>query len=604
MIKELLIKEGAKTILALALNQVKKIGSKLISSGNDIEVALFNHVTEVKNWAGEITFKDLRAAKNIQEIYIDLDFYLFPRRNRITENEEIGQIPIRNIFQHAPKHVAILGQPGAGKTTSMKHFCRSVLLDETFYPAEFHFPILIKLRDVNSNPRNADTKAILIDDFFSILGLNIADSDRLNSDAIHQIKERLVVDTFNRIPCLIIIEGFDEVVFKKDRNTIIGELGKLANQIEKSRIIVTSRTADYAYSLENISPYEICPLTDSQISLFALKWLRDDDRANRFLEAVRKSPFHDTTIRPLTIAHLCAIYERVGKIPDKPKTVYKKIITLLLEEWDEQRNIKRVSQYSSFEVDRKLEFLSALAYHLTVKTQQTTFTKIDLENIYKKICHDFDLSVTEERSVANEIESHTGLFIESTYETYEFAHKSLQEYLTADYIVKLPSIPIQKALIERLPNEMAIAIAISSNPSEYFSEFIASILDIKFSFHFIRSFINRVLLEKPEFNRNSKVGFMAICLYSKYVFSNFQKSQLSLFVIDDLVKEFETFINTIYKRNASDEILKLYSVVKIVDSTSSSKILELSRKGISTRWGIMLPDTLYCRQNFIYFTSN
>ncbi len=45
-----------------------------------------------------------------------------------------------------------------------------------------------------------------------------------------------------------------------------------------------------------------------------------------FTEQIKKSPFADTAIRPLTIAHLCAIFERAGRIPDKPKTFYRKIV--------------------------------------------------------------------------------------------------------------------------------------------------------------------------------------------------------------------------------------------------------------------------------------
>jgi predicted NACHT family NTPase len=600
MLKEMLIKEGAKKILGLATAQLKKLNAKPLSSLEDVESSLFNHIREVKNWAGEVTFKDLRAAKNIQDVYVELDFFLFPRRNRISEDEEIGQVAITKIFQHTEKHVVILGQPGAGKTTSMKYFCRSVLFEENFYQENFHYPLLIRLREINNSQKKPNSKGILIEHFFNIFGIIINDSDKLATDVIHQIKERLVVDCLNRIPSLVIVEGFDELVFQKDRVVVLDELAKLANQIEKSRIVITSRTADYTYSFENIAPYELCPLNDEQISQFALKWLGDPGMAKEFLTAVKKSPFNDTTIRPLTIAHLCAIYERVGKIPDKPKTIYKKIITLLLEEWDEQRHIKRQSKYASFEVDRKFDLLSSLAYRLTVSTQKTSFKRRELKTIYGKICGDFDLEPSEDASVVKEIESHTGLFIESTYETYEFAHKSLQEYLTADYIVKLPSIPIQKNLIERLPNEMAIAIAISSNPSEYFFAFVAAILQFKFSFRFVRSFINRILLEKPEFNKNPRVGFMAICLYSRYIYSNDNQDQLSLFIIDDLVEEFEQFIRTIYKRNTNSEILKYYVSRNSFESTNSVKIVELKLKAQDVRWGITLPQTLYCRETFIY----
>jgi predicted NACHT family NTPase len=599
MIKEIIIKEAAKRILALALSQVKKIDINLTSSEDEVRSALFNHIIEVKNWAGEVTFKDMKAARNINEIYVDLDFFLFPRRDRISDNEEISKVSIKKIFEVATRHVAILGQPGAGKTTSMKYLCRSILFDENFYHELFDYPILLKLRELNSAPRKSNSKSILVDHLFNTLGLSIENNDKIRHDALYNLKERIVVDCLNKIPCLVIIDGFDELVFQKDRNLVLSELEKLANYIEKSRIVITSRTADYIFKFENVSSYELCPLSEEQIIEFAEKWLCEKELANAFLKAVKKSPFNDTTIRPLTIAHLCAIYERVGKIPDKPKTIYRKIITLLLEEWDEQRNVKRLSRYGAFEIDRKLEFLSSIAYHLTITTQTTTFNKKDLKIIYGKICEDFDLEKSQEQNVLREIESHTGLFIESSFETYEFAHKSLQEYLAADYIVKLPKIPIRKNLIERLSNEMAIAISISSNPSDYFCEFVTGLLPVKFSFRFIRAFVNRILLEKPEFNRSPKIGFFAMCLYSRYINIHETPTQLSLFVVDDLIKEFEDLINTIYKRSPADEIMKLYKIDSMLDSTNGTKILQLSLKNeITRKWNVDLPKMLLSRESF------
>ncbi|MEZ4676746.1 MAG: hypothetical protein R2932_21225 [Caldilineaceae bacterium] len=180
------------------------------------------------------------------------------------------------------------------------------------------------------------------------------------------------------------------------------------------------------------------------------------------MKEIADSPFSDTTIRPLTLAHLCAIYERIGKIPDRPKTVYRKIIDLLLDEWDEQRSVRRISRYANFESDRKFEFLCNLAYELTTTFSKTLFSDKDLLQIYRQIYDNYDLLVNEAQKVVDELESHNGLFVQTGYNLYEFAHKSLQEFLTAEYIVKLPIIPEQSRTLVKLPNELAIAVTISS----------------------------------------------------------------------------------------------------------------------------------------------
>jgi predicted NACHT family NTPase len=68
-----------------------------------------------------------------------------------------------------------------------------------------------------------------------------------------------------------------------------------------------------------------------------MKWIRDQSAAERFLVELSKSPYADTAMKPLLLAHLCAIYERIGAIPEQPKVVYRKIVALLLEEWDQER---------------------------------------------------------------------------------------------------------------------------------------------------------------------------------------------------------------------------------------------------------------------------
>ena len=100
----------------------------------------------------------------------------------------------------------------------------------------------------------------------------------------------------------------------------------------------------------------------------------------------------------------------------------------------------------------------------------------------------------------DEIEAHTGLFIQSGYQQYEFAHKSLQEYLTAEYLVKLPSLVTIKPNIELLGAELAIATSISSNPSLYFSEIVLGIFNQgNLAPSFYDAFISRLILERPDF---------------------------------------------------------------------------------------------------------
>ena len=568
MLKEYLIKKVLDTALDSAKGFLKESGSKLVTTREDIQQSINYHLRSVKNWSGEVSFNDLKKAKRTTDIYIELDLYVMPRRRRINADEIVESIPLKEIFESSANHFIVLGQPGAGKTTSLKFLCQTLFLDEDFQSERFAFPILIKFRDLKRARRSKESS--IIDQIFNILGLKLDLPKELTGKEAaserREIRQKLVINLLEELRVLLMLDGFDELPLDSHRYDAIDEIAVLATHLDKSTMVVTSRTGDFVYNIENAVQYELSPLSKEQIHNFAIKWIGNKEKANDFLKKVYDSPFSDTAIRPLTLAHLCAIYERIGTIPDKPKTVYRKIINLLLEEWDQQRSIKRYSKYANFEVDRKFDFLSSLAFILTKTLQSTVFSTAELLKAYNKIYEDFDLSSNEAEQIVSELESHTGLLIQSGYEQYEFAHKSLQEFLAAEYLVKLPSIPESINLLVTLPNELAIAVTISSRPSEYFSELVLNRLirrrlsdKQKLSHQFMKSFLNRLLLEKPDFNTNPILGLSLVFLYTLYVeFNVVSGNQLRFFYVDRVVNEFEKLMTLVLRKSSIEAIRAHY----------------------------------------------
>jgi predicted NACHT family NTPase len=512
MIGEYILKKALDASLDVVKKVLRESKTKLLTTRDELEQSIYIHLKSVKNWSGEVSFSDIKQAKRTTDVYIELDLYVYPIHRRISRTEQIENVPLLAILEGSNNHFVLLGQPGAGKTTSMKYICQKLFYSEDYCVDRFSFPILIKLRDLNNAKRSESS---IFDVIYRLLGLKLEFPEDMRTKEASAdrkaLKEKLVITVLEGLNVLLILDGFDELAQAQRRRQTIQEIRSLVEHLDRCTLIVTSRVGDFKYNIENMVPYEISPLSREQISVFALRWLNDNARASDFLNKVYDSPFADTAIRPLTLAHLCAIYDRVGKIPDKPKTIYRKIVNLLLEEWDQQRSVVRVSSYANFEVDRKFEFLCHLAYVLTTLIQKTVFSEDTLLKIYHQIYEDYDLAPNEAQQVVNELESHTGLFIQSGYEEYEFAHKSLQEFMTAEYLVKLPSIPAEIGTLLKLPYELAVAITISSSPSEYFSELIFNRLrKHKLSEEFVRSFVSRLLLEKPDFNSSTKLGMALI----------------------------------------------------------------------------------------------
>jgi hypothetical protein len=398
-------------------------------------------------------------------------------------------------------------------------------------------PIVIRLREIN---RQHDAHQPILERLRDILGLQIQSIEQKpgakrppeRPREREELMNRALFGLLDALRPLIILDGFDEIIdhdmrdlgvavpagapLTRLRARVLDDIRALALRLERAQVVVTSRSADFMFTVDNMRQYEIRPLRLNQISLFATRWL-GTSKADKFVRELSESPYRDTLLRPLAIAHLCAIFERVGKIPDKPKTIYRKLVHLLLEEWDAQRSVQRLSRYGSFEIDRKFEFLCALAFHLTTTLGRTVFSRNHLEKAYAALCGEFGLPATESQQVVNELETHTGLFVQSGYESFEFAHKSLQEYLTAEYLVRLPIIFPGVAWI---PNELAVAVAISSSAADYLAAVVHDLI-CRDEVHtrnegFLPNFIARLRVEQPELGTIKGVLWLAV-LYSVYM---------------------------------------------------------------------------------------
>jgi predicted NACHT family NTPase len=538
MIKELLFKKALEASFDAAKRFLLVSRRELLTTPEQLEESLRLHEQSVSNWAAQISFNELKRSKRLSDTYTELDLFVYPQRLRIHSREYIATIPLCQIFDHAERHIVLLGQPGAGKTTSMKHLCQTLFTTDDFHYDRFSLPIVVKLRDLNSTTQSGQTS--LLDHIWAVLGLRLPTEHEppdpkaaIEQAQIHALKKRLVPIVLDELKALLILDGFDELASTDLRDTTLALVRDLAVGLGGAALIITCRTGDFVFNIENAETFELSPLTKNQVKVFATRWLPQQTAATDFLHQVNQSPFADSTMRPLTLAHLCAIYERTGEIPDKPKTVYKKIVNLLLEKWDEERSVKRRSAYANFQTERKFDFLCSTAYLLTTVLRKTTVFSIDdLLTVYNTTHADFGLPAHEAKQVVSELETHTGLLLQSGFERFEFAHKSFQEYLTAEYLVRLPSIPSGKEALGDIPNELAIAVAISSNPTAYFTELVNTKFGSMLPETFLLSFVTRLMLEKPDLNPTHQLAESILVLH--WMFTQYPNSQFSVASMHEL----------------------------------------------------------------------
>jgi len=282
---------------------------------------------------------------------------------------------------------------------------------------------------------------------------------------------------------------------------------------------------------------EICPLTRAQILEIAGAWVSEPDG---FLTHLSRVPYADVADRPLLLTQLLFIYKQYGYLPEQPNQIYKKVLSLLLQEWDAERRIVRPSRYATFVPERKAAFLSALAYHLTFRVKQKTFSLDDLRRAYVAIREPFALPFEEAQQVATELETHSGIIVAAGSQTYEFSHLSLQEYLCADYLVREPFAEYMTEYMSEYPAPVAVAVSLAAQPSHWFA---ALFLNRQFPYkpEQVHSFLARLLLEMPYFSFSDPFGVAILKLYEQMRYSRFADTRALL----DRITQMPTVLGSI-----------------------------------------------------------
>ena len=314
----------------------------------------------------------------------------------------------------------------------------------------------------------------------------------------------IVATTLNAAKVLLLIDGLDELPFEMQEG-VYAELQALSYRLTSSKMIVTSRSGDFTRHLDGFDVLELVPLSPTQQETIARKWLKN---ADEFLYALQMLPYADTANRPLLLAQLMVLFERDGTLPEQPSRVYRRLVTLLLDEWNTKQGVKRTSKYSGFDAERKRDFLSALAYELTYVIRRREFSAAELTRAYQAIRQMFNLPKSEAADVVRELETHTGL-LQTTEgdENFEFSHLSLQEYLCAEYLVRTSVPRVSRPYIREYVAPVAVAVALAGDPSEWLA---AVLLErdnrILWNSEKLESFFQRLVTEQPGLKINPLLG--------------------------------------------------------------------------------------------------
>jgi predicted NACHT family NTPase len=167
----------------------------------------------------------------------------------------------KKVVQKHPK-LMVRGKPGAGKTTFLKYLAMECI---TGGFAEDKVPFFVILKDFAEEAQHSPS---LVEYLANKVAMAIGESSMLGGITPAEIVKRLLLN--GRV--LILLDGLDEVVLKKDCDRIIREIKDSANYFDKSFFVITCRTAAQEYVFERFTEVEVAEFDDQQINSFVTNW--------------------------------------------------------------------------------------------------------------------------------------------------------------------------------------------------------------------------------------------------------------------------------------------------------------------------------------------
>ncbi len=355
--------------------------------------------------------------------------------------------PVFGVISGADRHIVVLGDPGAGKST----LARFVVLDlagagRRLAPLAGHLPLLVELRQYAA-ARDAGTCRTLLE-FID----ELANGQSLGV-ARHHLEPYLQAGG----PALVVFDGLDEIFDPGRRDETTKEIASFADLYPGVRALVTSRVVGYSprrLTDAGFAHYTLQDLGHEQISEFLASWytlaLHDRpveaaQRRDRLLEAVRESrSIGELAGNPLLLTIL-AIIGKHQTLPRERWEVYYHAARVLVQHWDVNRRLREKRVVIDYiDEDDKRELLRRLAWHMQTKTAGATGNYIHREELHQLFEHYLIENYGRDRAdakvaatvIIDQFQHRNFILSRFGPNLYSFVHRTFLEFFCADEVVR------------------------------------------------------------------------------------------------------------------------------------------------------------------------
>lgn len=402
----------------------------------------------------------------LDKIYIALNT-TEERERKIAENIRVRfdskdeLIPaLEMVAKH--KKLALLGDPGAGKSTFVKNLLAwqsGLLLGKIQEPngieAEL-LPALIILRDLSprlaklqvdtlpADQRDAQLAQTVWEHMQADLGEECADYSEGLSEALHSGK------------CLLVLDGLDEVPHDL-RLQVRQAVDALFKKYHLQRAILTCRVRSYVGEtiLSSFESRTLAPFDEDQIKNFVEHWYITQRNLGKFNEEQAKERMSDLiaaaveddmqelSSNPMLLTTMAIIHQREVGLPRERVRLYQQAVEVLLRRWQKHK-VGDAALAEFLKNDLKLravmEALAYQAHRASAKESGTgSLLRKDMLALLEEdtLLGDMHLAV----EFLDYADQRAGLLVGYGGElnkptAYSFPHRTFQEYLAGAYLAR------------------------------------------------------------------------------------------------------------------------------------------------------------------------
>ncbi|MBD1870054.1 NACHT domain-containing protein [Cyanobacteria bacterium FACHB-471] len=338
------------------------------------------------------------------------------------------------------QYLMVLGGPGMGKSTFLRKMGLEALKGRR--REGFHhpcLPVFVELKLFRAG--EIDIRSAIAHEFATC---GFPDYERFTNTMLEQGR------------LLILLDGLDEVPTDRMSDAIT-KIQDFVDLHDKNRFIASCRVAAYRHNFRRFTDVAIADFDDEQIQAFITYWFHSQPKLGQEcwekLTSAEYAAAKELTHTPLLLTLACLLYQRAGQFPTNRATLYERALRVLLEEWAAEKELPRDSFYKGLDTKRKELMLSEIAYE-AFKEDRLFLSKREVVEQIERSLKDMlpDEKFIDGAAVLESIEVQHGVLVKRAEGIYSFSHLTLQEFLTAQYIVE-DHHQVEQLVVDHLSDE-------------------------------------------------------------------------------------------------------------------------------------------------------